>query len=359
MSKSKELAMGVFEKAKQVRFHYLQHKKAYEALTAVEAQKGKTGPALKKICDDYANDRFGSKKYAPWLYVYSAMNGVFREGWIPDDYFTQYMVPTLQGSYGQISFLKPMTKNLFHSDLFPDIGSFVNGIFLDNDLKVIPESNVADYLFQYGDTIVYKKDEAAYQGLGVYFFNKDNFSAKTIKQYGNGVFQEFIEQHPFFTEIVPGAVATIRLTTVLDGRGEVSVRSSILRVGRSAESHVKAKTEIRTLADIKTGELSSAVYLPNFQVISRHPDTNYDFAGKYLPFYDKCVDAVCGLHQMLPQVRCIGWDVVVDKNERVRIMEWNGAYNGVKLAEAMQGPCFADLGWDKLHLLKSNPDWSF
>jgi hypothetical protein len=29
-------------------------------------------------------------------------------------------------------------------------------------------------------------------------------------------------------------------------------------------------------------------------------------------------------------------------------MEWNGTYNDIKFSEATQGPCFADLGWERL-----------
>ncbi|WP_163718422.1 sugar-transfer associated ATP-grasp domain-containing protein [Mangrovibacterium lignilyticum] len=322
----------------------------------MEKQKGKTKQSIIGQCDKYAKERFGSKIYAPWLYAYSAIAGEFRDGWIPDNYFGRYMVPMLQGDYGDVSFLKPLTRNLFQSNLFPDIGAYVNGIWLDSKLEVIPEAKVAEYLFRRSDKIVYKADNEPFQGLGVYFLKKSTFDMKKIKVAGNGVFQEYIQQHPFFEEIMPGSVATIRITTVIDLFGNVSVRSSILRVGRTAESHVLAKTEIRITSDLISGELSPVVYLPNFQTTDRHPDTSYMFSGKRLPFFDKCIDAVCSLHRLFPQSRCIGWDVIVDKNGDVKIMEWNGKGNGVKLAEAIQGPCFANLDWDKLHLREKEPN---
>ena len=50
----------------------------------------------------------------------------------------------------------------------------------------------------------------------------------------------------------------------------------------------------------------------------------------------------------MPYARCIGWDVTVDSEEKVNLMEWNGEHNDIKFAEATQGPCFLGLGWEEL-----------
>jgi hypothetical protein len=34
-------------------------------------------------------------------------------------------------------------------------------------------------------------------------------------------------------------------------------------------------------------------------------------------------------------------------NDNVQVMEWNGFHNDIKFSEATQGPCFADLGFQK------------
>ena len=39
----------------------------------------------------------------------------------------------------------------------------------------------------------------------------------------------------------------------------------------------------------------------------------------------------------------IGWDVTLDDQENLRVMEWNAGHNGIKFTEATQGPCFSDL----------------
>lgn len=63
--------------------------------------------------------------------------------------------------------------------------------------------------------------------------------------------------------------------------------------------------------------------------------------------FKTCVLTVTKLHKKAPYARCIGWDVTVDGDENVRLLEWNPEHNGIKFSEATQGPCFADLGWER------------
>ena len=50
----------------------------------------------------------------------------------------------------------------------------------------------------------------------------------------------------------------------------------------------------------------------------------------------------------MPFARSVGWDVVVDSDDEVRVLEWNAGHNDIKFSEATQGPCFSDMGWETL-----------
>jgi hypothetical protein len=73
-----------------------------------------------------------------------------------------------------------------------------------------------------------------------------------------------------------------------------------------------------------------------------------NFAGNRIAAFNKCTVSVLELQKKMPYVRCIGWDVVVDKSDCVRVMEWNGHYNDIRFLEATQGPCFRGLQWETL-----------
>ena len=315
-------------------------------LSGIEAVKGKTDPKLIRMSDEYAKDILGAQAYAPWLYVYSAVADEFREGWMPDNYYGKVVIPAIQGRYMQLDTLPAATNQLFQSNAFPDLAYFVNGVFRSKNLAVLGEDELRETLFAGRDRVVFKLEESL-QGLGVFFFDRDSFSISKVQAFGNGFFQEYIDQHQFFGDLEPNSVATLRVTTVFDGTG-ISMRAFHLRLGRSEDTHVKAVSQIVIPVDRATGELGIVGYLPSWNTITEHPDTKVSFSNRVIPCFESCVALAQELHESIPYVGAVGWDMVVDSSNTIKVMEWNARHNGIKLAEAAQGPCFADLGWEKL-----------
>ena len=328
-------------------YHRDHRMSAHKTLKNIEKVKGKTNPKFLALSDEYAKEVLGWEGYAPWLYVYCAAAGIFKEGWIPDNYYGRVVMPAIKGRYGHFISIKPITNIFFRSRVFPDIAYYVNGIFFTHEQEFLAENKVRDILFAASDTVVFKSD-SSYRGEGVFFFNKGSFDVRKVRSLGNGVFQEYIQQHGFFDEIMPSSVATLRMTSVMDKNGNFSIRACYLRVGRRKDTHVKSHSAIRIPVDPANGELSEYGYLTNWAAIERHPDSGFVFSGQRIPFFDKCASIVLNLHKSMPYVRCIGWDLCVDNNNDVKMMECNGGHNGIKFTEATQGPCFADLGWEKL-----------
>ncbi|MDD5644129.1 MAG: sugar-transfer associated ATP-grasp domain-containing protein [bacterium] len=335
------------KKFSDYRYHLIHRQRAKCILNNIESQKGKLDPSLIKLSDEYANDVFGWRGYAPWLYVYSAISQCFKEGWIPDNYYGKVVIPATKREYGKISDLKALASKLFKDDLVPDVCYYVNGLWLSNSYEVIRGEKIKDILFKDSGKVVFKRD-CSLQGKGVFILDRISFDPKTTKHLGNGVFQIYIKQHQLFEEFVANSVSTLRMTTILEDSGCVSLRACYLRVGLNADTHVKSSSHIRIPVDLAKGELDAKGYLANWLVVDKHPDTKTIFKGKKIPSFDKCISTVLNLHKSIPFIRCVGWDVVVDRNNNVKVMEWNGGHNDIKFSEATQGPCFADLGWERL-----------
>jgi len=197
------------------------------------------------------------------------------------------------------------------------------------------------------EKIVYKLDNSL-QGKGVYFIDKHKCDIDKLKKMGNGVLQRYIKQHAFFDSITPNSVATLRVTTVINDQGIISVRACYLRVGRSTDTHVKSSSHIRIPVDTATGLLDTFGYTTVWLQIPVHPDTNFIFKNQQVPNLKECIATAKILHKRVPFVRAIGWDMIVDTDNKVQVMEWNGNHNDIKFSEATQGPCFSDLGWENL-----------
>lgn len=333
------------------RFHWRHGVEARSIRRAIESRHGRTDPAQLALADAYARDVFGDACYAPWLQAYTAFTGAFREGWIPDNYYGWVVVPKLKGLYGQMSHLKPVSRLLFRDDVFPDIAYYVNGMFFSSDHIAIPESEVADLVFSTSERVAFKLDQSS-QGRGVFLLDRKDFRVAQIKSLGNGVLQRFIVQHKWFDQFASKAVATVRLTTVVDDAGRISLRACFLRLGRATDTFIRPDSEVCVAVDLRSGRLSSTGYLNDWTDVDAHPDSKVAFSGLTLPAFAQCVGKVIELHAKVPFARCIGWDVTVDASGQVVVLEWNAEHNDVKFGEATQGPCFSNLGWEALGSLR-------
>jgi hypothetical protein len=322
-------------------------RQARRVLSSLERAAGRLQPHVKRQCEDYAHEVLGSKAYAPWLYVYSAMAGEFKVGWISDNYYGHVVVPRLQGAYGAISNRKALASRLFTSDVFPDLVFRVNGVNYGTTGERIRDAELATHLFREGDAVVFK-GEGSSQGRSVFVLRADEFRGYPLGGLGNGVFQTYVRQHPFFSEYTSSSVATIRLTSVIDDSGTPSVRACYARFARQGDSHVISASQVRVAVDPRSGRLHDRGYFPSWTPTDMHPDSHVRFSGATIPLFAECVATVVELHRRLPFARAIGWDAIVDDRDRVRILEWNGEHNGIRFSEATQGPCFADLGWEHL-----------
>lgn len=323
--------------------NFVENHKARQALSVIEREKGPLNKHIKQQCNEYAEDYLGNKKYAPLLHVFSAVQGKFKEGWIPYNYYIENFILGLDSTYVSQGNMKAMAPKILDSRQFPDLLYINNGFLIEpSDLKIVDEKQARNLLFNKNEFIVFKSNTSI-QGKSVYFYNSQNFNFKEIKGM-SGVFQRVISQHKFFDDLLPVPGATIRIVTALGDQG-ASVRSAYLRLGRLTDvsTHVQAKTNVKIAIDQRNGELSSVAYLPDWSTTLSHPDTHAQFAGQIVPkFTDACIQ-VETLHNKFPFISCIGWDISINQNEEIEIMEWNTGDNALNFHEAIHGPCFKDL----------------
>ncbi|WP_431108826.1 sugar-transfer associated ATP-grasp domain-containing protein [Winogradskyella poriferorum] len=317
-------------------------------LKVVEQEKGKLSASDKKRCDEYAKEVLGSKSYAPWLYTYTAFSGKFKEGWIPDNYYGQHVIPNINGDYGKICHKKAVIESLIKVSHSIDICYYTNQLFIDTNYQILNENSIKNLIFAQSDKVVFKL-ETSEQGKGIYFFDENNFDVSKIKRLGNGVFQNYISQHPYFFNFTRNSVATIRITTVCNDLGEISVRAGWLKFAQGDDTHCMGDATIKVPYDIKTGKLYDHAYFGSWKSMTKLPDNDYSFAQTQLPQYDKCISEVKRMHSNIPFARCLGWDLMVDDADNVVVIEVNGGHSGIRFTEAVQGPCFKGLNWENLH----------
>jgi hypothetical protein len=321
---------------------------AFRALRQIRQRQGRSlSSADKRRCNDYAMEILGSHLFAPWLYFYTAFSGGFKEGWIPENFYDGIVVHRLKGKYGALCDLRALNSVLFSSDAFPDLLGYANGLFFNAHHEVVSRSSVRDFLFRQESIVCFKQDTSAW-GDGVHFLTRDTFDIDSICRLGSGLFQRYIRQHGLLAAFHNESVATLRVTTVCDDDGQPAPRAAHLRLGTSDDSHVRIDRQVRIPIDLSSGAFSDVGYTAQWDPMPQHPTSKETFAGKVFPAFTSCLRVACDLHRKVPFARCIGWDLAVDANERVNVMEWNATYNAIRFSEATQGPCFVGLGWENL-----------
>lgn len=334
-------------RAAQEQAYHVDHRDmAHERVAALAASGRNLSAADARRCEGYAVDVLGDACFSPWLKVYCAFRGSFVTGWIPENFYGARVVPRIQGPHGRISLMKSLVPALFGGAAFPDVGARIHGRLLDRAYQPLSIDAARDLYFADSAQIMFKPDGTG-RGNGIVAFDREHFTAVNVARVGDGVFQRRIVQHQELARFAPDAVATLRLTTVIEPSGEPSMRGSYIGFALGGETHIRYGSAVSVEVDPATGILGQEAVLSDWSVCRAHPTSGEPFGGTHIPAFAECVDIVLSLHRRVAFVGCIGWDVAVDSAGKPQVLEWNGFHNGIKLCEAAQGPCFTGLGWEK------------
>ena len=320
---------------------------AHSVLRSIESQQGPVDRKLVRRANEYSREVLGSVRYAPWMHVYAAIRGEFREGWIPDNYYGLVVDSLKAGEAAKVVIVKSFTNRILHTEALPDLAYVIDGIYYSRDLKPLRETDLVDLLFEQDQRVFFKGDNS-YQGRSVVIMTRADFPRAGRERLVDGVFQAPIRQHEFFAAISARSTATLRITTARELDGAVAVKAAYLRVGRAADEIVRCRSHVRVAVDIQTGALNDVAYMHDWRRIDEHPDTQFHFAGHAIPHFSEAAELCRSLHASCPHMLCLGWDVCIDQENQTKIMEWNARYNDIKFSEATTGPCFRGLGWESL-----------
>jgi hypothetical protein len=169
-----------------------------------------------------------------------------------------------------------------------------------------------------------------------------------VNSHKNYIFTEYLYPEKMLARYCD-KVFTIRVMVInKDGNNPYIVPSSYIRFGTVAQgasnittSDNDADCSIFCGVNTETGEFGNAKAFYKFKVedIKEHPDTGVELNG-FIPHWKEICEVVKGISSHLFGVEWMGFDVCVDSNGKVRIMEIN-THPGVTYAQVYK-PLFAD-----------------
>ncbi|MEX1027848.1 MAG: sugar-transfer associated ATP-grasp domain-containing protein [Candidatus Paceibacterota bacterium] len=294
---------------------------------------------------EYTLHTFHDATYAPWLIFYATFQGTFKEGWIPDDFFLEKVLPHINRGYQQFGRAKSLGNRILGTDALPNRATFINGKWYDMEGAPLEADQLDHALFSTSDT-VYIKPENSNKGRGIIVTSRGEFHALRLPSDQVFAVQRSIRHHRWFDRFYRDAVATLRVITATCNAQAPTFQAAYLRLGYGTAQVVSAES-VRVAVVDQEGTLGPFASGPAWERYRKHPDSNQHFDGLRIPYFQQAV-AVCeNLHRRVPQLGFIGWDVAIDDSGKIAILEFNTNHPAINLPEATVGPCFRNLDFER------------
>ncbi|MCR2785618.1 MULTISPECIES: sugar-transfer associated ATP-grasp domain-containing protein [unclassified Microbacterium] len=188
--------------------------------------------------------------------------------------------------------------------------------FLGREWLELTEGNAAELeAFASRHPVLIGKEPVSKSGLGVRrYFASDvsdwsSFHAELLAR-GEVLIEEKIEQHPDIAATCPGTVNTTRVTTFVKDDGTVEIINMAQKFGRGQVSDQGTFGGFYTVLD-ENGHAQGKGYDIHGNLFETHPETGYRIADFQLPMMDQVRELITEVALVVPQVRYVGWDIVV------------------------------------------------
>lgn len=301
-------------------------------------------------------DKWG--KVIPYLdrgYIfYQAMKTLdkFSSDYLPASYYSPIIEDTLNPLRSKLSLSHKSLTEIIYGGIvkFPDtiLRSF-NGIYFNNELRPLTKDVAASILDSCrGEALLYKPALATCQGKGISIIDSSNWD-HIVEMTGFGtnlpvsdfVIQRFVDQSPFTKRFNPSSLNCMRITT-LNLNGKVSVCSRAIKFGpvNSIVDNIGTGKRGIAVGLLEDGSLCEYGFYGNGEKGYSHNDVI--FKGNIIPNFNKVLETAKRLHSVNSECKLIGWDLALDSNNDVVLIEGNTVCPSISFEQMATGPIFGE-----------------
>jgi hypothetical protein len=146
--------------------------------------------------------------------------------------------------------------------------------------------------------------------------------------------QPFIENHPDIAHVTNGALASLRIVTGLDARGQAEFVTALIALPHGVrESSVAG---IFCSIEYESGRIRRAAF-PEGEEIANHPDTGAPIIGVTVPYWHESINLVLRAHAVaFSGFAFLGWDIALTKEEPL-LLEANSGWGAI-FHQMLDGP---------------------
>lgn len=234
----------------------------------------------------------------------------------------------------------------------------IAGVFFDDQMNVLSQEDAIRRLLDCNHFTI-KPTVSTGCGKGVRLIrlddqadDKKDFIVNLLQSYGRDfVVQETLRQLPEMANLNPTSVNSCRITSIyLNNKFGVS---TTLKVGKQG-SEVDNWHSSYLIGVNNDGTLSNFGFDNNLNKVTV-TDGGVQFGGMHIPHYDEMIQFVKKYHKMyFPNCGFVGWDIFVDEDEHIRIIEINLDFPGVIGEQLSSGTFFKEFRDDICSLMGAN-----
>ena len=289
----------------------------------------------KAAIDELYVKEYGEKIPYVWHRHFTAFTGKFDAGYFPESMF----IP---------EFERYMSANTEFAKVFTDKNMIpmlaaaagvktaecllcrVRGAFRDENSRIISREEFISRLSDIGEVFMKPSvDTSSGQGCVLADFSggTDKISGRTAAEVVDGmgpdlVIQSRIKCHESITKIYSGSVNTFRIITYR-WKDEILSLPIIMRIGSGGGFVDNAHAGGMFIALDNDGTMHKTAFTEFKSEFTEHPDTHLVFEGYKIDGLPAALDAAKRLHECVPQIGCVNWDLTIDSDGEPVLIEAN------------------------------------
>ena len=280
-----------------------------------------------------------------WNYQYQVVCGIESDKYLSEPYFYNKLEAKVN-DFGLNDFFdhKGYISNILNSHTVLSIANCIAGTIYDSNNDVIGFNDLVSFIEKSSPNseFVIKRSigtgggNSVEIGVGSHIipFLTTYFNAKY-----DFVIQPVITQHDDLAIFNPSSVNTVRVMT-FSYNGNVYPISTVLRMGNGGRIDNSAAGGISIGID-NTGKLRDFAIDHDFKKYYQHPATAIKFSDGYaIPYFNELLDLVKDKHKFLKSHGLVSWDLTVDNDGKMSIIEYNIGWGEINFHQANNGPIF-------------------
>ena len=186
------------------------------------------------------------------------------------------------------------------------------------DLEIATDDDIKEFFKTRNKVFAKMKDLSC--GIGCESLETKNFEdadafVKYVRDKGFATIEDVIENHPDIAKIYPFSVNTMRMITMIDGKGVPHCVYAVFKMG--INGRVVDNYGLHGPVDVETGEFLYPAHSGDTTAgvhYTEHPYSHTPLIGYRVPFMKEAVEMVKKAALEIPQMRYVGWDVAITPN---------------------------------------------